>query len=247
MPELNPERIVDWLRNSQRTEAPPAYSVTESQSGSRELVAWAGEHFGRVAIDRVVPSSRTVAFRLYPRFDDDAQGFFRGGTESLLRMCQAFDTRDYTAEEFASRDNMVPMAALEVTSAIDGLPVIGPGGRLTIYRERGRLSGEVTIRRHGEALRADRTWRDLRDVVGALQRLLDAEPTAIDADLGYFELSGRAEQTVLRPAYMFMVFRDQPVGEDGAGWAEVVVTRATDVESLGPDVGLQAYTAEEEL
>jgi hypothetical protein len=131
----------------------------------------------------------------------------------------------------------------EYESEVDGLGVMGPGGRVHFF-DGGIRGVDVVVRRRERKL--DSTWRQPERIA---RRALDAVAGAPDnlrlqASFGYYEASKYEHQTVMRPAFAFLLGLD--AGESTPGWRTILVEPATSGRDTSAWAGLESWAEVEE-
>jgi hypothetical protein len=149
------------------------------------------------------PVSGTLDIRLPKRENLEELRF---PFEKVLSFADALDERAM----FSLRQELTETVRAEVDTLIDGLPVIGPGGRLTFYEGLNHIQVDIVLRKRTRPIPT--AWRSPDDIaqevrVKAQQQAAFDEGSKIAGMLGYFELSKYEFQTWLRPAYLFYIPR----------------------------------------
>ena len=120
------------------------------------------------------------------------------------------------------------------------MPVIGPGGRVTVARAREGFDVDVVVRRRGEALASH--WRAPTEIAETLLALTPREGLAVRAALGYLELSKYEVQRLLRPVFLFLCTGGGGTDEENQSvaprWAYVVAEPASTAPDISLDDGL---------
>jgi len=116
-----------------------------------------------------------------------------------------------------------------------GTQVIGPGGKVSIFRTATAVWVDVTVRKKVRAYSS--RWRAPRSIYIPCQRefapwreQIEVEPLA-----GYFELSKYETQLILRPAFVF-IFSVAGDTENAVSWQTIRVEPAT----VGDEIPLRA-------
>lgn len=126
-------------------------------------------------------------------------------------------------------------------TSIGSLPVLGPGGQVLIQDSDAAFMADITIRRRDLQGISSEGWNDpellyrsLSIEFGGYSRNLEIQPR-----LGYFELSKYDEQSVLRPAFVFLLrwYRESS-GKGYVAWETARVQPATLNKSVAEREGL---------
>lgn len=156
--------------------------------------------------------------------------------EALLRIARNEDDRTYLHSEFPEAATVVSEIHSRLSS--EDLPVIGPGGRVTVYREPGGAQVDFVVRQRAKPIPA--VWRQRSDIAEPVRRrIADYDDVTIHSNFGYYELSKYARQTHLRPAFLFLM--DVSVSIEPASnvtWREQIVVAASTAEGLPATEGL---------
>lgn len=168
-----------------------------------------------------------------------------GFARDLLKLCGLADERDWEPDQRrVESDGLRGGHVVTITSAIgtDGaaLPVIGPGGRLTLFDNGRELVGYLVARQKVEALNNPARWVPREEAIARVLARFELDDVDVRGEFGYFEASRLTEQVLLRPTYVFVLDRAQP-DERGPGWRTAVVEPATEVEGLEPFEGLEEW------
>jgi hypothetical protein len=128
----------------------------------------------------------------------------------------------------------------DIASAIDDVPVIGPGGRVTVARSREGLDVDVVVRRRGRPIAS--SWRAPTEIAATIAGLVPRERLSVQAAFGYLELSKYEVQRLLRPVFLFLCTGGGGADEERASaaprWAFVVAEPATTAPDVSLDDGL---------
>jgi hypothetical protein len=146
---------------------------------------------------------------------------------------------------YSAEPNVSEIVRAEIDSFIDGLPVIGPGGSITVYESLRQLQIDVVVRRRTEAIAS--AWRDADAILEGLRtKIADRgyfdERESIDLSYGYFELSKYEAQTLLRPAILCSVDRRVEIEGKPVRWQSTVVEPTTTNSDIPLEAGLGAWT-----
>jgi hypothetical protein len=156
--------------------------------------------------------------------------------EGLLRIAGNEDNRTYLHSEFPQAETVV--SEIHSRLPLEDLPVIGPGGRITVYREPGGAQVDIVVRHRERPIPS--TWRQRSEIAEPVRRrVADYDDVIIHGNFGYYELSKYARQTHLRPAFLFLL--DVSVSlepEARVTWREQVVVAASTAEGLAVTEGL---------
>jgi hypothetical protein len=130
----------------------------------------------------------------------------------------------------------------------EDLPVIGPGGRLTVYdvsnlENNLTLEADIVVRRRIN--RVESGWLPQTEIVARIarqmaERFLPDDTLTLLAQFGYFELSKHELQTLLRPV-VFLSFEVTAAEEPGLSWIDTIVEPVTAVPDRLLDEGLGSW------
>jgi len=118
-----------------------------------------------------------------------------------------------------------------------GTPVIGPGGKVSIFRTTTSILVDITVRKRSGTLPSK--WRALGTIYEPCLEEFNPwrDEIEIEALLGYFELSKYEPQFYLRPAFVF-IFSVPGSAGDAVPWQTVRVEPATLSQEIFPREGL---------
>jgi hypothetical protein len=162
------------------------------------------------------------------------------GAQALRAVVDGAFRRDERAPERLERpasDFVVDVLGSRLPDV--GLPVLGPGGRLTTFAFRDGLQLDVTMR--NRTARLDSSWRSGDDIVHWIRRRILAAGDGLPVKrlrgaFGYFELSKYQRQRYMRPAFVVAADLYQP--PDTPLWTSFVVEAATESPELPIGAGL---------
>jgi hypothetical protein len=157
----------------------------------------------------------------------------------LARLARAEDPRTFTPVDVRQS----AFVASELTSRVpdsSNLPVIGPGGRVTMFREGDRVEADIVVRKRRGAIKFE--WRNPEVVIQRLRDLLSRERGAVEisAQFGYLELSKYEAQSLMRPAFS-LVLEGFGSADFRVPWQMVLVEPATVNQEIPIDEGLGAW------
>jgi hypothetical protein len=159
--------------------------------------------------------------------------------QDALQVASEADARDFNPVRASSSDTIVAEFRTFLSRA--QLPVLGPGGRVTVYREPENLHADVVVRSTLNPITAQ--WRPIGEIVQRVRtRLEEHKYTQIHAGFGYFELSKYDRQSWLRPAFVFLLDIEFSANRN-ISWRETIVEAASTTSELGDFEGLGAWTA----
>jgi hypothetical protein len=163
---------------------------------------------------------------------DPTPAFLQG----LLRIANNEDNRSYVQASFSSSETVV--SDLQTRLLPENQPVIGPGGRVTVYREPDGAVVDFVVRHREKPMRSN--WRQPTEISEPVrERMRRYDETVIKANFGYYEQSKYARQSHLRPAFLFLldvtVFLEpsRPIA-----WREQMVLAASTAQGLDVTEGL---------
>lgn len=103
---------------------------------------------------------------------------------------------------------------------VNGIPVIGPGGRISSQQFRSRNRISLLVRRRGGHLATQ--WRSMEEVLGRVSGYLDRwRGTPVQIEIGYYEAGKNSTQTSLE--FCLLVVVDNDDSQDEGPWRAVVV------------------------
>ncbi len=238
--ESPPGHLLDWLGETSFGAEPPIYSLLpprEALQHTANGVETRLQESFDIPFEHWHPASGAFRFWL-PR--DVRELAPSGISERLAYVCEAVDERAYEPRLDDPDLSEMLVAVVQSRIADYGLPVLGPGGMLTLFDDTRRIVGDLVVRRRGEEISEPGRWREPEEIAEPITARFDRAGVKLSAELGYFEASRFTEQRLLRPAYVVVIDRPQPAGE-GPGWRTVVVEPATHVEGLEPWEGLEEW------
>src|SRR5258708_820683 len=223
---ISPNALIQWILTKQFGPPPEAYELLGPPSIKdvlkTPLLATLGPYV------RIHPESGAVDVKV-----PDLPGFNEGAVKALsLAIVEALDAREafewtqLDEEEKGSPDIVHSAVGKEYWLSINGIRPVGPGGRITYYPRR-RLV-EIIVRRRGKSLGGG--WcksKEVADRVLSYLEIGDAPGTRLRAGFGYYEASKYESQSVLRPAFVFLL--DRGTAKDGPRWRVSTVEAATEL------------------
>jgi hypothetical protein len=158
--------------------------------------------------------------------------------EGLVRIANNEDNRSYLQSAFPNSETVVTDLYTRILP--ENLPVIGPGGRVTVYREPDGAQVDFVVRHREKEIPS--TWRQPTEIAESIRRRIpNYDEMIIQGNFGYYELSKYARQIHLRPAFLFLL--DVSVSIEPArriNWREQVVVAASTAKGLGLTEGVSA-------
>ena len=127
-------------------------------------------------------------------------------------------------------------------SRIDSdVSVIGPGGRISIFRTATSIWVDITVRKRLKKLPS--RWRAYRKIFEPYRQEFAPWKKQIEVEpmLGYFELSKYEAQLFLRPAFVFIF--SMPGDGDSVSWQTVRVEPATSSKEISLRAGLGQWVS----
>jgi hypothetical protein len=239
--ELKVGEIADWIgQQNQRT--PPVIFKLEFDAP-------------RVLLDSYMPPAfRADGMRLQHRTDSGTvelrlpkpRGYAARAESASVEAALSLAGRIDEGRRFAS----APFEATEVIRADvrsflpeQELPIVGPGGRVTLYDMGDHIQADVIVRNRASAVKS--RWREPPEVSEALRAKLAEQGPSRDiakiyATLGYFELSKYEAQRWLRP--VFLLFVERILVEDArVQWQSTLAEPATTSAEVPLDEGLGSW------
>lgn len=212
---LSQYEVSSWLADVMSAPAAPSYEL-EPRSYPPKSWKSAGASWSSRWDDR-------SGIMLVDAFGTSAQA----ARSAIIAMANDSDVRE-----------LVEIDATEMRTKIDGIDVIGPGGRVLIFGRGDSFRAEFVLR-HRTAPRYG-SWRSAAAIIAQLEETVaNASSVTIDAAFGYFEASRYVRQTLLRPAVVFALSSANEV----APWAEHLVIAATEGDSDGEVEDGMTFTA----
>jgi hypothetical protein len=119
--------------------------------------------------------------------------------------------------------------------------VIGPGGRITIYRGNRWMEADLVLRRRVGELSS--SWRRPEQIVARVLAEIAGEPEGIEVmcQFGYLEVSKYEAQEWLRPVFL-LSFQNTGALEGQVSWQYSVVEPATTNSELPLEEGLGSWS-----
>lgn len=242
---VEPDSLAGWIGELQSaTPTPDAFELLPPNVLAEKLLTYRG------GIRSIVSEVRLHNGGIDLRIDPEAYIEW-AGPDLLIWMEEAareIDERQVLVSEAFSEDDSgrASFVAASVTEehrlAIDGIPPVGPGGRITYYRS-ARLM-EIAFRMRSHRLFGG-TWRDPRvvaaEVVAAFEGGL-IEGERLRAGFGYYEASMSVPQRLIRPVFVVMV--DRLHRSDGPRWRLSSVHAATDIPEIPLVAGIDQVNAD---
>jgi hypothetical protein len=137
----------------------------------------------------------------------------------------------------------LPVVHSELESSIltEQIPVLGPGGRVTVYYAQPGVHVDVVVRQQVD--RQPGKWRDTEDMLARIREELRGVGRACDilAGFGYFELSKYEPQSWLRPTFVFSIDL-KPGNRSFPSSRFTIVEPATEGGGIGLEEGLGSWT-----
>jgi hypothetical protein len=216
--------VTDWVSGRMDGELPVTYSCPSAHEQA-ERAAEVADQLGLPTAGRFPRSSGIQLLGQDP-------------VDELLHqavdIAQALDERRWRRwEDPPPEEQPAGHVEDELVSWIDGVPTLGPGGRLTVQRLRDRrLLLDVVVRPRAGVV--ETRWRNPESVVDALSPLVRGAPddARLRAAFGYAEASAYEAQEILRPVFAFLLERS--AREGGPGWRVATTIAATDPVDDGP-------------
>jgi hypothetical protein len=171
---------------------------------------------------------------------------FEGAQASFLQRirdaAQSLDQRQLVATERPYSSVVISTARSRLPE--HELPVLGPGGRLTVYSVSGALEVDVTIRKRRKLIASHGRGPD--EIASHISRQIsmlggNLVIASVEGLLGYFELSKYDRQRYLRPAFVLVVSFRSPNDDSSVLWRSTVVEPATTAPGLSLGEGLGSW------
>jgi hypothetical protein len=209
--QLRINDLPDWLRHaSTRTRDLPSYRLVipdaksvDDKRRSEGLNLTIGRHSESGIIEAFGTNNRR----------DENHGTI---VQQILNVGRDEDPREFY-EENPGRGTSKQLLHTDFRfwrSRVNGVPVIGPGGKITLFQDRNRVLVDIVVRKRGVVVPS--TPRDVTLILESIRREYAGWERYIEikAEFGYFELSKYQRQRLLRPVYLFvinMAKEDRPV------------------------------------
>jgi hypothetical protein len=232
---VNIEKIRAWCAQEQESVAPVDYEFYEPEGQRASSVRW----LQRLEIDEHVEwnDESGTAEMILP----DGAERYSTVQSRLIGDAEATDFR--FVEEPRKRGEASPLIDEFRTALLSNgraIRVLGPGGRVTAFRDRDRTFVDVTIRRRKEQPIFS-GWRS-PDTLLFNREMVVAPEISVKGSFGYLEASKYDRQDLLRLVYMFIVEKE-PGETEGVGWRTVIVEPATIPHGLPPWAGLESWSS----
>jgi hypothetical protein len=216
--------VGDWAADQRRlTDLPPSLSFgppTVQVATAREILSrrgWGGD-----------VSSPAGTVRMPATAPDDARW------ADALDYVHSTDLHREVDEQPDLRADEQPSAFVrrQALTAIEGLPSLGPGGRMTLFDLPSGSFVEISVRPRAELVGAT-GWRDPGDVQAAVTAMVgDVREYRLRGALGYSEPSSYEVARLTRPSYVFVL--DGPDVPGAPHWRVSIAVPAT-VDGDGDD------------
>jgi hypothetical protein len=233
------ETLLRWTSFIMDRQPPPIFRLQEPQKDQIPTNIYLGNHnFPSKVSQR--PDSGILEFEFAE--SDRLHDF---GPELAIRNLasfaqQEFDRSFYSIEPTASQVILAEMQSL-LNLAEHEEQVIGPGGRITVYRgDRGMEADLVVRRRVGEI---PSSWRRPELIVSRVQAEIAGQPEGIEVScqFGYLEVSKYERQEWLRPVFL-LSFQNTGALEGQVPWQYGVVEPASTNLELSLEEGLGSWS-----
>lgn len=221
--------LASWLDQQTRGQPPPALFVDTSSEDRLAEEPGVQVHAYSFSPESRIPKRDPGCFRFtfdtsrreelaYP-VDPSAQ---LKVVARYLRRRWSNDVRSLIVEtgdqSGGSEDNVPVNTSVRVSPQVylpdrDPIDVVGPGGRLALYREHNEIRGRITMRPVDLNIsnRASIEWSPVAPILAELENLF-SEDAMLEARFGYFEASWLDRQSVIRPAFLLTVDSSESVG-----------------------------------
>jgi len=230
--------VADWVRSGQ-DRPPPVAQRLDIEVPAVDAQWLDARDLGFAADVRRQPGGFDARFRPLRPDAVDRSASVEQLAQLLRAIAEGTDGREIVEDDRPRAEDA--LVARELATMVESLPVVGPGGRATLYRDGAGFAAEFAIRRRIRPVMGHTTWRDPGAVASRIRGVLGASTDCeIDIELGYFEASKYDVQWLMRPAYVVTMTQTPPTG-----WRAVLVEPATHIEGVGDDVGLEPWFSEE--
>ncbi|HEY2955743.1 MAG TPA: hypothetical protein VGK89_10895 [Candidatus Eisenbacteria bacterium] len=229
--ELRPEALRDWIATHTRSKAPPIFRLraperAKAQEEWRRVLDATGRRRGRSGILEIDLGPLTLETDISYSMD------------MLHEVGSLEDPRSF--HEVREPDSHAFLAQSESSLPEVGLPVIGPGGRITVTARGSQAAADIVVRRREEKVASG--WRSTADLIEAVRRRFSVRPPGekiveMYGAFGYFELSKYERQDWLRPAVVLSL-KIAFAEDERIEWGDSIVEPVTVAENLAPREGL---------
>lgn len=221
--DLTWESLPDWI--SQMTVSPPPMILQVAAPGTgvvNQFLNPTNIYF------RHHSASGTLDVRLRQSENET----WHQSVQTILSLAAAIDPQ---RRMLSSPQVVTGTIAADITTTIDGWPMIGPGGRITFYDCRDHIDIDLVVRKRIMSIPS--SWRSTEEITEDLRNKASREAAlgesfTIYGTLGYFELSKFEAQNWLRPVFLFYVTRSGDVEAtplEGTATRNISVTRSSTV------------------
>lgn len=224
-----------WIAATEKSEVPPIYRLTDPD----QLKSSGIHHFEKSFLPFAESTRQTDSGILEIVFFDPKQ-YLDNPTgnlfASLTKIADSEDRRSFSRLDTRPSDVVLGEMRSRVTDTTN-LPVIGPGGRISVYREQQRIEADIVVRHRQRPVKSE--WRDPEPVVRRLgaQILRERADVKITAQFGYLELSKYERQLWMRPAFIF-VLEGSSSAEYRVPWQAVIAEPATVNQDIAINEGM---------
>jgi hypothetical protein len=236
---LQENGVAEWVdRRRGASPAPRIYRTEEPEATRARLAAivapsgWSALNFDFVSGALTFELPRIPELGIETRLE-----LLRGVAAAIDPGRTVFRWDDLDEEERgALGENRRAVAAEEFTQ-LEGMNVIGPGGRLVLYEGERTSTAVVSVR--GRTTGVPSEWRDAPSIAAIVEEAVDDSPRAglrIRGAFGYYEASRYDRQEWLRPAFIFVL--DQPKASEGPRWRVAFTVPATHSDEVPPGAGV---------
>jgi hypothetical protein len=190
------------------------------------------------------PRRRTDSGILEIQFREAGAFLREQSVVSLIESLETFASREYARSfrRLEQAESHVVLAQMSSRLNIEGIRprVIGPGGRITVYRGTDWTEVDLAVRRRVAQINSK--WRRPERIMDGLLREIGLPPDGLEltAQFGYLELSKYELQEWLRPAFLFVV-QTSSSGEYRVPWQFTTVEPASVAAEIPNEEGLGAW------
>lgn len=233
-----PAELRGWIETLTEEQPPPFFTVAEPHESKwiQSPLAVSPQSVNR----RFESGVFEISFRGHPNVMRQSAKEWLDYFSQIRSLDEgrSFDRRTLFLADDATHSEVVLADIRTGTSDVPGnLPVVGPGGRIILYQGAETIDADVVIRRRD--VRIPARWRNPARVVRGLEQELADEPETVEifAQFGYLELSKYEPQSLLRPAFIFVIQTSQ-VRENQLRWQYAIAQPATVNENVPIEEGL---------
>lgn len=225
-----------------RKEPPPIFRLAgPTDRGSLDMLGFTPEQFPFEVRRSRRPDSGILQLQ-FPssrRFVEQSPALI---IQALARLASREERRSFL-QVGESRSRLVLAQMASQLADTGGLPVVGQGGRITLYGGSEWMEADVVVRKRIGWLPS--TWRSAEQIFRRISQQIAGETGDVEvwAQFGYLELSKYERQLWLRPVFIF-VLQGFGMQDFRVPWQEAMVEVATVNEEIRGDEGLGSWSSQ---